>query len=484
MFPDNINRVHFIGVAGSGMAALALASHLRGIKVTGSDIRPSSYVQALLAVGVPVNFGHDAAAINDPELELVVVSTAIPADNPELLAAHARGLDVWPRARMLAWLGADRRMLAVSGTHGKTTTSAMLACALVELGADPTFLVGGVVRSTKTNARLGDGEYFVVEADESDGSFTYLDPLLAIITNIEAEHLDHFANLAEVRLAFRAFLAKLRPDGIAVVCADDAELVALARENERQVLTYGLINDADVRLIRADDTADGASFSVRFADGQMLRLGLPSAPGVHNMLNATAALAALDWLGFKRQAAARALHAFAGVHRRFDIVGKTGGVTVIDDYAHHPTEVAATLKAARDAGFSQIHVLFQPHRYSRTQAFMEQFATAFDAATTLSLMPIYAAGERPRVGITSAALAEKIGRNCRATRVHLLDDRDEIPAWMLSLVRSGDCILCMGAGDVTQEAPRIYQELEHAERTLRPEAPAASYAAGPPGKEG
>jgi UDP-N-acetylmuramate--alanine ligase len=473
------------------MAGIALVAHNRGIKVSGSDLKPSKYLEALLASGVTVSFGHHSEALDDPSIELVVISTAIPADNPEVKAARDRNLEIWPRAKMLAWLAREHRLLAVTGTHGKTTTSSMLACALYELGADPTFLVGGVVHSVQASAYSGGGECFVVEADESDSSFVHLDPSLAIITNIEVDHTDHFSCLREVREAFRAFLAKLRPEGVAIVCADDVQLLALAREQGRQVISYGLAKDADYQLLKnavdenaaafgrnpranvpaaaaaPSELAPGVSttdpllsrFAVRTPDGQILQLSLAASPGRHNMLNATAVLAALDWLGFRRSDSVLALRAFAGVGRRFEVIGRAGEITVVDDYAHHPTEVNATLQAAHDAGFKRVHVLFQPHRYTRTEAFMEQFATAFEAAQTLFLMPIYTAGESAIDGVSSEALAQAIQRHQPEAVVQVLGEREGIPARLAAVASPGDCIICMGAGDVTQEAPRVLAEL-------------------------
>jgi UDP-N-acetylmuramate--alanine ligase len=466
MLQNNLNRVHFIGVAGSGMAAVAMVAHSQGIAVSGSDLKPSRYVQALLDAHVPVSFGHNPELLDDPTIELVVVSTAIPANNPELLAARARGIEVWHRAQMLAWLSRDSQLLAVTGTHGKTTTSSLLACALQELKAKPTFVVGGVVCAMESSAGFGSGNYFVVEADESDSSFTWFDPQLAIVTNIEPDHLDHFRDLEEVQAAFRAFLAKLRPGGVAIVCADDQALVALTREVIKApctILTYGLSEHANLRLV---PNLESNSFSVLFPDGQSYALKLPVSPGIHNMLNATAVMAALDWLGFARQDAARAIATFSGVHRRFDIIGTVAGITVIDDYGHHPTEVAATIAAAWQFGFKQVHVLFQPHRFTRTQAFINEFSSAFDGATTLVLMPIYTAGESPIAGISSDALLDAIKHHNPQLNAQLVTQRTELPALMASFAQDGDCVICMGAGDITEEAPKLVAWLseQHAAR--------------------
>jgi UDP-N-acetylmuramate--alanine ligase len=473
-------------MAGSGMAGLAYVAHKSGMSVSGSDLRESSYVQALLREGVELILEHRAANVADPALELVVASTAIPSTNPELIAARERGIPVWPRARMLAWLGQGYEILAVAGTHGKTTTSSLLATALMELGADPSFLIGGVLNAYDTSAHVsergsmggfsgsstgasagdttgdtGGGSstgssrrgFMVVEADESDASFVELDPHLAIITNIEADHMDHFESLEEIKQSFLAFLDKLDDQGIAIVCADSPGLRELAEQSGKPYLSYGTDAEAHVRL-------DTQSHEVCFADGERVPLVLEASPGVHNLLNATAALTALDWLGFDRGESAQALAAYAGAHRRFDRIGEAGGVVVVDDYAHHPTEIDATLKAAAGLGYSSVHLLFQPHRFTRTQAFLTEFATAFDDATTVTLLPVYAAGEAPIPGIDSHRMLRAIKQHAPAARLRLIEQRELVARAMATLAEPGSLIITMGAGDVTYLAAEILAELE------------------------
>jgi UDP-N-acetylmuramate--alanine ligase len=513
-------RVHFVGVAGSGMASIALVAHCCGIKVSGSDLNVSSYVQPLLDAGVPVIFEHSAANVSDPELELVVVSTAIPSTNPELIAAAERGIEVWPRARMLAYLGKDRKVLAVSGTHGKTTTSALLTTALIELGADPSFLLGGIPTAFETSARYRPGPYMVMEADESDASFVWLNPQVIIITNIEADHLDHFESLEDIKRSFLAFLDKLAPEGMAIICADSAGLEELVAASNKPYITYGRKAGADVQLVvdegnasqphvlfslsrpfdRSSESDQGPPTPVSAITGSVaealepmssvstsasslttrpdscallgssenaaepadaVSLELGAAPGIHNLLNATAVLAALDWLGFDRRAAARACVGFAGVHRRFEHIGMAAGVLVVDDYGHHPTEVSATLAAAQGLGFTQVHLLFQPHRYTRTQAFLREFAAAFDDADSITLMDIYTAGEAPIAGIDSTVLLRAIKAHNPGARARLISKRDSIAAAMADVAASGSVIITMGAGDVTQLAPQILAALQH-----------------------
>jgi UDP-N-acetylmuramate--alanine ligase len=456
---SQVRRIHFIGIGGSGMSGIALVAHERGIKVTGSDLKESRYMRSLLRADVQVTVGHDAANVSDPSIDVVVVSSAIPAKNPEYRAAVERGLEIWPRARMLAYLGGGRQTLAVAGTHGKTTTSSMLATALDRLGADPTFLIGGVVDGYDSTARAGGGDFFVVEADESDGSFTWLDPALAIVTNVEEDHLDHYTSLDEILAAFGSFLGKLMPEGIAIIWSGSPELVELielAVNSGRRVCTYGLEEGSSVRC----EPKGVRDFDVIFADGQRCSLSLSASPGVHNMLNATAVMAALDILGFDRGAAALAIAAFSGVRRRFDFIGEVGRITVIDDYGHHPTEVAATLKAASELGYRRVHVLFQPHRYTRTRALAGEFARAFDDADTISFMEVYSAGEAPIPGVNSDALAEAVLEHNPAADVRVIKHRTDVPEAIAAIAEPGDLIITMGAGDVTVLAPLILEALE------------------------
>ncbi|HBT95284.1 MAG TPA: UDP-N-acetylmuramate--L-alanine ligase [Coriobacteriia bacterium] len=461
---SQIKKVHFIGIGGSGMSGIALAAHEVGIEVTGSDLKETRYMRALHRAGVSVIVGHEPCNVMDEDIDVVVVSTAIPETNPEYQAAMERGLEIWPRARMLAYLSRGFKTLAVAGTHGKTTTSSMLATALDRLGADPTFMIGGVVDGYDSNARTGKGEYFVVEADESDGSFTWLSPSLALITNIEVDHIDHYGGLDEIVSSFRSFLEQVDEDGIVVVWADSPGLLELAKASGRRVCTYGTGENADVRL----EPKGVSDFDVVFADGRKSSLVLCVSPGLHNKLNATGVMAALDILGFDREASARAVSAYQGVRRRFDRIGVSQGVTVIDDYGHHPTEVAATLKAASELGYNKIHVLFQPHRYSRTQVFLDDFASAFECADTVSIMEIYSAGEAPIPGVNGQALSDAIAQKSADKTVQFIKHRQDTVEAMAGLAKDGDMIITMGAGDVTVLAPMILELLKQGD----PETPA------------
>ncbi|MHB1018214.1 MAG: UDP-N-acetylmuramate--L-alanine ligase [Coriobacteriia bacterium] len=438
---------HFIGIGGAGMSGLARVLHDRGKVVTGSDLKASRYATSLQASGVTVYVGHIAENLGDPGI--VVVSSAIPESNPELKAARDRGIPVWQRAKMLAHIAADDACVAVAGTHGKTTTSSMMATVLDTIGLDPTFLIGGELNDMGANARCGKGRYCVVEADESDGSFLYLDPKVSIITNVEADHLDHYGSFEAVVDTFGQFIERTAPDGAVVLCADDDGLMALARERAiARVVTYGFDEAADVRCV--DVVADGLGhrFSVELPDGRRLGTSV-SVPGVHNVVNATGVLAAVYALGEDVEAAAGALGGFSGVRRRFDRIGEAAGVTVVDDYAHHPTEVRATLAAARAAGFKRVWVVFQPHRYSRTQTLGREFGGAFGEADKVVLMDVYSAGEAPIPGISGKTILKAMLQQSPRTQAAYFPHRDEIEKYLAPRVRSGDLVLTMGAGDVT-----------------------------------
>jgi UDP-N-acetylmuramate--alanine ligase len=447
---------HFIGIGGAGMSGIAKVLHERGRSVTGSDMRQSRYSSALAAAGVPVSIGHDAANLGDPEV--VVVSTAIPESNPELMEARRRGLPVWPRARMLAELAGEQLTVAVAGTHGKTSTSSMAAAAFAAAGEDPTYLIGGELTGPGTNAAGGGGRHYIVEADESDGSFLLLDPFCAIVTNIEADHLDHYGSLAEIVETFEAFLARLRPDGVAVLCADDPILRQMAPKIARRVVTYGSSADADVRLLSYEPTAEGGAFEVSLPDKGVLVCSV-AIPGRHMALNATGVLAAAWALGIDVRRAAEGIASFGGVKRRFEPVGIVNGVRVVDDYAHHPTEVKATLAAARASAASDVWVVFQPHRYTRTAALAGDFGEAFLDADRLVLLDVYSAGEAPVPGISGKTLVDAVLHRHPRTRLAYFPHRSAVADYVAARARPGDLVLTMGAGDVTTMGPEIVRAL-------------------------
>lgn len=450
---------HFIGVGGAGMSGLALVLHQRGVAVTGSDLKESRYTRALTAAGLPVRIGHDASHLGDPEV--VVVSSAVPETNPELAEARRRGLDVWPRAKMLAHLAGDRTTVAVAGTHGKTSTSSMIARMLAGMGLEPSFLVGGEVDGFDTNAFHGAGTHYVVEADESDGSFVHLDPFVAVITNIEADHMDHYGSLGEIERTFEEFVRRTHPDGAVVACADDVIAVRVANASGRRVVTYGFHPDADVRCEDYSREGMGYRFIVRVG---VQRVEVTTCvPGLHMVSNATAALACAHALGLDLEEAAAALAHYTGVRRRFDVVGEARGVTVVDDYAHHPTEIKATLQAAAGLGYSRVWALFQPHRYSRTAAFAREFGQAFDDADRVVLMDVYSAGETPVPGIDGKTILTSLVLHAPRAQAAYLPHRIEIVPYLVSRVTEGDLVLTMGAGDVTAIGPELLAALSEVE---------------------
>ncbi len=447
---------HFIGAGGAGMSGIALVLHQRGLRVTGSDLKESRYSRALARAGVDVAIGHDAANLGAPEV--VVVSSAIPERNPELAKAREGGLEVWPRARMLAHLAEGRQTVAVAGTHGKTSTSSMIATMLARMGMEPTFLIGGEVDGFDTNAAHGSGPHYVVEADESDGSFVYLDPFISVITNIEADHMDHYDSLADIEAVFREFVCRTAENGRVVVCGDDSRATALVRACDRAVLTYGFDPDCDVRCVVSEKVGFGYAFDVMLPGGDSIRC-TTCVPGLHMVSNATAAIATAFALELDPRAAAAALSTFSGVRRRFDCVGEVGGVTVVDDYAHHPTELAATLGAAKDLGYRRVWALFQPHRYSRTHAFAREFGDAFADADRVVLMDVYSAGEAPVPGVGGRTILESLLVSHPRTRAAYLPHRSDIVPYLADRVAPGDLVMTLGAGDVTAIGPLLVAAL-------------------------
>jgi UDP-N-acetylmuramate--alanine ligase len=451
-------HVHFIGVGGAGMSGIARIMLARGITVSGSDAKDSRALDGLRALGATVFVGHHADQILGADI--VVVSTAIRDSNPELAATRERGLRVARRAEALAAVMADRRGVVVIGTHGKTTTTSMLTVALQQCGLDPSFAIGGDLNESGANAHNGTGELFVAEADESDGSFLLLRPHGAIVTNVEPDHLDYYGTVAAYHEAFADFVECVDPDGFLAVCADDegsAALADYARTTGRRVQTYGRAADADVRI--ADLTLEGTGSTfvpmVRGVRGDQIRLQVP---GVHNATNAAGALTAGILLGQSANQLRVGLEAFTGTRRRFDLKGSAHGVTVYDDYAHHPTEIRATLIAARRvAGDGRLIVTFQPHRYTRTAAFVREFGEALTLADHVLVMEVYAAGEDPVPGASGAAVAAAV--EAAGGRVVFEPSWSAVAGRLAELVRPGDLLMTLGAGDVTMIGPELLARL-------------------------
>lgn len=464
MSDQRISRIHFIGIGGVGMSGIAKVAHDQGIEVSGSDLRESRYTEQLREAGVRIFIGQAAENISSEHTpDIVVVSTAILPNNPELIRAQDLNIPIWHRARMLAYLGRDKKTLAVAGTHGKTTTSSMLASALSALKCDPTFLIGGIVREFGTNAHSGSGAYYAVEADESDKSFTYLDPFAVLVTNIEPDHLDHYSDLAEIESKFSEFMSSVHEEGSLVVCADDERLVSLARETDKPMVTYGFSDQADYHITAYTPQGISSSYTLKTPDGRLVSGVIPQNPGKHNVSNATGVIALLDTLGINAEDVAAALSQFAGVRRRFDLVGRAQDITIVDDYAHHPTEVQATITAASKLGYNRVVVLFQPHRYSRVHLFTEvlhdEFAHAFDNADEVCFMDVYAAGETPVPGVNGKTFMNVLLDNPAHPPLHFMPRRQTLADSLVEMLKPGDLFITMGAGDVTSIGPEVLARL-------------------------
>lgn len=463
----DLGRVHFIGIGGAGMSGIARIMLARGIPVSGSDARETATTTALAALGADVVTGHAAANIG--AADTVVYSTAIRDTNPELVAARAAGRRLLPRAAALAAVMQDRRAIAVAGTHGKTTTTSMVTVALQHSGVDPSFAIGGNLSETGANAHDGASDIFVAEADESDGSFVLLPADIAIVTNVEADHLDHYGTPAAVEESFADFAARIRPDGVLIGCADDPgarRLAARVRAAGTRVLTYGTAADADIRLtdVRTAGGAVRATLTERTAPDIQRILAL-RLPGVHNALDAAAAYTAAVEAGADRDRVLGGLAAFTGTRRRFEPKGVAGGVWVYDDYAHHPTELAAVLTAARDVlpSGGRLIACFQPHLYSRTRLFAAEFGTALALADEVVVMDVYAAREDPEPGVTGALVAAAVPLPGHVTYE---PSWTATPALLARLARPGDLVITFGAGDVTLLGPEVLALLdEHAATT-------------------
>ncbi|MEZ5092372.1 UDP-N-acetylmuramate--L-alanine ligase [Nocardioides sp.] len=454
-----LGPVHFIGIGGAGLSAIAKIMLARGVRVSGSDAQDGPALEALRELGARVYVGHAAEQLGDAET--VVVSTAVRDTNPEVVAAQERGLRVWPRSAGLAAAMQDRRVLAVAGTHGKTTTTSLLAMALLQAGADPSYAVGGDLAQLGTNAHAGAGDLFVAEADESDGAFLVYHPHAAIVTNVEADHLDHFGTEEAYRAAFDEFVDTIDADGLLVVCADDpgaARLADLARARGLAAVTAGEAETADVRAVGL--TLDGGGSTCRVVDAGAdlgeLRLQIP---GRHYALDALAALAMGLRLGFAYGDLAAGLGAFTGTRRRMERKGEAAGVRVYDSYAHHPQEIAGDLTAARAvAGEGRVVVAFQPHLVSRTRLFGAAMGQALGAADDVVVLDVYLAREDADPEVTGALVADAVP--LAADRVEFVPDFDAVPEAVVRRARPGDLVLTLGAGSVTQLAPRILALLE------------------------
>jgi UDP-N-acetylmuramate--alanine ligase len=439
-----IQKLHFVGIGGIGMSGIAELLLNLGYQVSGSDLRLSLATERLAALGGKIRSGHNAANIEDSDV--VVISSAVHSDNVEVIEAKRLQIPVIPRAEMLAELMRLKYGVAVAGSHGKTTTTSMIATVLVSGGLDPTAVIGGRLNAFGSNAKLGKGDFLVAEADESDGSFLKLSPAIAVVTNIDREHLDHYADLNEIQAAFTAFANKVPFYGAAVLCLDDPNVQAIIPQIERRIITYGVSNQADLVGSHIEFRGFGASCQLRYKGNPLGALNL-RIPGKHGILNSLAAVAVGLELEIPFEKIADALASFQNADRRFQIKGKKGDILVVDDYGHHPTEIVATLCAARNASDRRIVTVFQPHRYTRTKALEEDFACAFNNADILLVLPIYAAGETPIPGISAERLIELIKRHGHRD-ASFAPDFSAIQPILREKLRDGDLLITLGAGDV------------------------------------
>ena len=447
-----IKHVHFVGIGGIGMSGIAEVLLNLGYKVTGSDIKASAITDRLEQLGATIYPRH--AAENVPGAHVVVTSSAVRTDNPEIQEAQRRKIPVIPRAEMLAELARLKYAITIAGTHGKTTTTSMIATVLDRAGQDPTVVVGGLLNTIGSNARLGKGEFIVLEADESDRSFLLLSPAIAVVTNIEADHLDQYRDLEDIRTAFLSFINKVPFYGAAVLCLDDPTVQSLIPQIKRRIVTYGTAATADVCISDIQLQGLGSAFTIRFNGGSTQRMKL-NVPGMHNVLNATAAFAAARDMGVEPHIICAALESFRGVDRRFQIKS-CDGVTVIDDYAHHPTEIRATLSAAKAGNFQRIFAIFQPHRYTRTFHLFDDFARAFNLADVVLVLDIYPAGENPIDGITTPALIEKLKSFGHKNAIYA-PTFEMIESYVIGNAQAGDAVVVMGAGSVTKLSDTLSQ---------------------------
>jgi UDP-N-acetylmuramate--alanine ligase len=456
-----IQRVHFVGIGGIGMSGIAEVLLNLGYKVSGSDLRQSAVTARLISLGAAIREGHNAENVGGAEV--VIVSSAVRGDNPEIVAAHEQHIPVIQRAEMLAELMRLKYGIAIAGMHGKTTTTSMVAAVLAAGGLDPTVVVGGRVDAMGSNARLGKSHYLVAEADESDRSFLKLSPILAVVTNIDREHMDCYRDMEDVEQTFLRFMNSVPFYGMVVACNDNDDLRRLLAGVRRRTLTYGIGEDSDFRISNlrcgaSKQTAALSRFQVSYRDKDLGEFEL-RVPGAHNVANATAAIAVGIGLDMPVEEIRRALASFNGVDRRFQLIGSADGVTVIDDYGHHPTEIRATLAAARQCGFEKVHVIFQPHRYTRTQLLLDEFATAFRDADSVLVLDIYPASEPPIPGITSELLANRITEDGGQEALYV-SSFAEAAALASEAATSGDMILTLGAGSIWQLGPQVLEQLE------------------------
>src|SRR3954469_13804336 len=451
-----IQRIHFVGIGGIGMSGIAEVLLNLGYRISGSDLKRSSVTDRLRSLGATIFEGHTAE--NASGAEVIVTSSAIQSGNPEVEEAQRLHVPVIQRAEMLAELMRLKYGIAIGGMHGKTTTTSMIAAVLAAGGLDPTVVVGGCVDAMGSNARLGKSHYLVAEADESDRSFLKLSPILSVVTNIDREHMDCYRDMEDIQQTFIGFMDRVPFYGMVVACNDDERTRALLPRVERRVVTYGMRRDSDFLVSECKVDGSASRFGVTYRNKSLGEFEI-HVPGQHNVLNATAAIAVGVGLDIATDAIRQALKGFRGVDRRFQVKGSANGIDVIDDYGHHPTEIRATLAAARQCGYNRVHVIFQPHRYTRTQLLIDEFATAFRDADTVQVLEIYAASEQPIAGVTGETLAGRIVCGHGATASYRESVAAAIKA-VTELASDGDMLLTLGAGNVSQIGPQIVEALQ------------------------
>ncbi len=449
------DKLHFIGIGGVGMSAIAKIMLGMGYSISGSDLQHGRFTGILEAMGATIYYGHAAANI-PVDAQAVVYSSAVKVDNPEMIEAASRGIPVYKRAEMLAFLMSNKCSIGVAGSHGKTTVSAMIAVMLDNLNMSPTFAIGGMIPQFCGNSQAGEGDYFVAEADESDGTFLMLFPDIAVITNIESDHLEHYVSLENIVKSFEQYLQQLPDDGLAIVCNDCPNALSLSRRVEKRYITYALHNEADYTATNICYSNYGTSSDV-WEKGKLLgRLEL-HVPGEHNIANALAAVALGRYLGLEFADCARALADFCGTGRRFELLGQVDKLQVVDDYAHHPTEIMATIKAARDMGTKRIVAVFQPHRYSRTKCLYQEFALALADADVVVINEIYPAFEKPIPGVSAQLIVDAARKNGHNMVVYAADKEQALQI-LEQQVRDDDFVLIMGAGNIRSVGERFLEE--------------------------
>lgn len=453
-------KIHFIGIGGAGMSGIAKILLQLEARITGSDIKQSDTTRKLQDLGASIYINHAAQNI-EGDVELVVYSSAISQDNPEVVEAKKRNLPIIHRAEMLAQIMALQQSIAVAGAHGKTTTTAMISLMLEKNNLDPTIVIGGSLKQINGNAKLGKGDYLVAEADESDGSFLKLFPKMAVITNIENDHLDYYRSVSNIINAFVTFIKQIPQDGFAVICLDDKELVKIASEIPGNYVSYAIENkEADYTVQNISFTGVKSKCDVFYKGQKLGKLEL-QVPGVHNIANALAAIAIGMQVGLSFEQAAQGLIHFSGVKRRFELIDNVNGVTIVDDYAHHPAELKATLKAARNSDFQRVIAVFQPHRYSRTKLLQFEFGESFGDADLIVINEIYGASEKPIPGVSGQLIVNAIlNSNKNNDEVMYCKTEDEIVNYLLDEVKQGDLVITMGAGNIWSAGVRLAQELK------------------------